>query len=116
LFEDRLMRGTLGHKEEGAIASSRKLHNDRLHNLYSSPNIIGMIKLRRMKWAGYVTRMGEIRNAYKISVGNPEGKRGICRPSRRWEDNVKLMLRKHDIRVCVCVVYIHMAKDTTVIG
>jgi hypothetical protein len=62
----------------------RKLHNEELHNLYSSPNIIRMIKSRRMRWAGHVPRMGETRNAYRILVGKPEGKRPLGRPRRRW--------------------------------
>jgi hypothetical protein len=57
----------------------RKIHNEELHNLYSSPSIIRMIKSRRMRWTGYVARMGEKRNAYRILVGNPEGKRPLGR-------------------------------------
>jgi hypothetical protein len=69
----------------------RKLHNEELHNLYSSP--IRMIKLRKMRWAGHVARMGEKRNAYRILVGNPEGKRPLRRPRRKWVDNIKMDLR-----------------------
>jgi hypothetical protein len=72
---------------------TRKLHNKELHNLYSSPNIIRMIKSRRMRWVGYVARMGETRNAYRILVVNPEGKRLLGRPRRRWVDNIKMDLR-----------------------
>jgi hypothetical protein len=68
--------------------------NEELHNLYSSPNIIRMIKSRRMKWAGHVARMGETRNAYRILVGKPEGKRPRGRPRRRGVDNIKIFLRK----------------------
>jgi transcription termination factor 2 len=70
----------------------RKLHNDELHNLYSSPNIIRMIKSRRMRWAGHVARMGETRNAYRILVGKSEGNRPLGRPRRRWVDNIKMDL------------------------
>jgi hypothetical protein len=63
----------------------RKLHNEELHNLYSAPNIIRMIKSRRMRWAGHVARMGETRNAYRILVGKPEGKRPLGRPRRRMD-------------------------------
>jgi hypothetical protein len=66
----------------------RELHNEELHNLYSSPNIIRMIKSRRNRWAGYVARMGETRNACRILVGQPEGKRPLGRPRRRWVDNI----------------------------
>jgi hypothetical protein len=70
----------------------RKLHNEELHNLYSSPSIIRMIKSRRMTWAGHVARMGEKRNAYRILVGKPEGKRPLGRPRCRWVDNIKMDL------------------------
>jgi hypothetical protein len=70
----------------------RKLHNEELHNLYSSPSTIRMIKSRRMRWEGHVARMGEKRNAYRILVGNPEGKRSLGRPKRRWVDNIKVDL------------------------
>jgi hypothetical protein len=71
----------------------RKLHNEELHNLYSSPNIIKIIKSRRMRWAGHVERMGETRNAYRILVGKPEGKRPLGRPRRRCVNNIKIYLR-----------------------
>jgi hypothetical protein len=72
----------------------RKLHNEELHNLYSSPSIIRMIKSRRMIWAGHVAQMEKKRNAYRILVGEPEGKRPVGRPRRRWVDNIKMDLRK----------------------
>nr|KAJ4449996.1 hypothetical protein ANN_01403 [Periplaneta americana] len=65
-----------------------------LHALYSSPDIIRNIKSRRLRWAGHVVRMGESRNAYRVLVGRPEGKRPLGSPSRRWEDNIKMDLRK----------------------
>jgi hypothetical protein len=72
----------------------RKLHNEELHNLYSSPNIIRMFKSIRMRWAGHVARLGETRNAYRLLVGKPEGKRSLGRPRRRWVDNIKVYLRE----------------------
>jgi hypothetical protein len=69
------------------------LHNDELHSLYSSPNIVRVIKSRRMKWAGHVARMGEGRGVYRVLVGRPEGKRPLGRLSRRWEDNIKMNLK-----------------------
>jgi hypothetical protein len=72
----------------------RKLHNEELHNLYSSPSIIRIIKSRRMRWTGHVARMGEKRNVYRILVGKPEGKRQLGRPRRRWVDNIKMDLRE----------------------
>jgi hypothetical protein len=74
-------------EEEG---SRRKLHNDELHSLYSSPNILRVIKSRRMRWAGHVARMGEGRVTYMVLVGRPVGKKPLGRPRRRWEDNIKL--------------------------
>jgi hypothetical protein len=63
-----------------------------LHNLYSSPNIIRIINSRRMRWAGHVARMGEKSNAYRILVGNPEGKKPLVKPRRRWVDDIKIDL------------------------
>jgi hypothetical protein len=74
--------------------SWRKLHNDELHSLYSSPNIVRVIKSKRMRWAGHVARMGEGRSVYRVLVGKPEGKRPLGRPRRRWEDNIKMDLRE----------------------
>jgi hypothetical protein len=74
--------------------SWRKLHNDELHSLYSSPNIVRAIKSRRTRWAGHVARMGERRGAYKVLGGRPEGKRPLGRPRRRWEGNIKMDLRE----------------------
>jgi hypothetical protein len=71
----------------------RKLHNEELHNLYSSPSIIRMIKSRRMRWAGHVAPM-EKRNTYRILVRKPEGKRPLGIPSRSWVDNIKMDLRE----------------------
>jgi hypothetical protein len=70
----------------------RKLHNEELHDLYSSPSIIRIIKSRRMRWAGHVARMGEKRNAYILLVGKPEGKRPLRRPRCRWVDNIRMDL------------------------
>jgi hypothetical protein len=67
-----------------------KLHNEELHNLYCSASIIRMIKSRRMRWTGHVARMGETRNACRILVGKPEGKRPLLRPRGRWVDNIKM--------------------------
>jgi hypothetical protein len=72
----------------------RKLHNDELHNLYSSSNIIGMIKSRRRRWAGHVARMREGRGVYRVLFERLEGKRPLGRPRRRWEDNINIDLRE----------------------
>jgi hypothetical protein len=70
----------------------RKLHNEELHGLYSSPSIVRVIKARRMRWVGHVAHMGEVRGAYNILVGRPEGRRPLGRPRRRWENNIKMDL------------------------
>jgi hypothetical protein len=69
-----------------------KLHNEELHDLYSSPSIIITIKARRMRWAGHVAGMGEKRNAYRLLVGMPEGRGPLGRPKRRWLDNIRMDL------------------------
>jgi hypothetical protein len=74
--------------------SWRKLRNDELHNLYSSPNIVRVIKSRRMRWAGHAARMEEGIYVYRFLVGRPEGKRPLGRPMRRWENNIKMDLRE----------------------
>jgi hypothetical protein len=82
-----------GAKMNEVMGGWRKLHNEELHNYYCSPSIIRMIKSRRMRWAGHIDRMGEKRSAYRILLGNLEGNRPLERPSRRWEDNIKIELR-----------------------
>ena len=72
----------------------RKLHNEELNELFSLPNIVRVVKLRRMRWAGHVARMGEDRGVHRVLVGKPEGKRPLGRPRRRWEDNIKMDLQK----------------------
>jgi hypothetical protein len=89
VFENSVLRRIFGPKRE-EDGSWRKLHNDVLHNLYSSSNIVRLIKSRRMRWAGHVTRMWERRGVYRVLVGRPEVKRPIGRPRRKWEDNIKL--------------------------
>jgi hypothetical protein len=86
----------LGPKRE-EDGSWRKLHNDELHNLYSSPNIGRVIKARRLRWAGHVVRMGEERGVYRVVGGSPEGKRPLGRSRPKWEDNIKLDLREMGI-------------------
>jgi hypothetical protein len=87
------VRGVFGLKRDEMVRGWQKLHEE-LHNLYCSPSIIRIIKSRRMRWTGNGTRMGEKRNAYRILVGKPEGKRSLKRPRRRWEDNVIMDLRE----------------------
>jgi hypothetical protein len=91
VFENRVLR-IFGPKRDGVTGGWRKLHNEEIHNLYSSPSIIRIIKSRRMRWTGHVARMGEKRNVYRLLVGKPEGSRPLGRPRRRWMDNIKMDL------------------------
>ncbi|KAJ4436783.1 hypothetical protein ANN_16915 [Periplaneta americana] len=94
VFENKVLRKIFGAKRDEVTGEWRKLHNTELHALYSSPDIIRNIKSRRLRWAGHVARMGESRNAYRMLVGRPEGKRPLGRPRRTWEDNIKMDLRE----------------------
>jgi hypothetical protein len=96
VFENWVMR-IFGTKRDEVTGSWRKLHNEELHNLYYSSSTIRIIKSRRMRRAGHVARMGEKRNAYRILVGKPEGKRPLGRPRRRWVANIKKDLREDAI-------------------
>jgi hypothetical protein len=89
-FENRALR-IFGPKRDGVTGGWRKLRKKELHNLYSSPSIIRIIKSRRMRWARHVARMRE-KAAYKLLVRKPEGKRPLGRPRRRWIDNIKIDL------------------------
>ncbi|KAJ4449275.1 hypothetical protein ANN_00673 [Periplaneta americana] len=82
-FENKVLRKIFGAKRDEVTGEWRKLHNAELHALYSSPDIIRNIKSRRLRWGGHVARMGESRNAYRVLVGRPEGKRPLGRPRRR---------------------------------
>jgi hypothetical protein len=93
VFENKGLRRIFGPRRDEVMGDWRKLHNEELHNLYSSPNIIRKIKSRRMRWAGHVARMAES-NAYRILVGKPEGKRPLERPRRRRADNIKINLKE----------------------
>jgi hypothetical protein len=90
VFENRVLRRIFGPKRDEVTGEWSKLHNEELHSLYSSPNIIRQIKSRRMRWAGHVARMGEERNVYKVLMEKPEGKRPLGRPRRRWEDGIRM--------------------------
>ncbi|KAJ4432150.1 hypothetical protein ANN_20766 [Periplaneta americana] len=94
VFENKVLTKIFGAKRDEVTGEWRKLHNAELHALYSSPDIIRNIKSRRLRWAGHVARMGESRNAYRVLVGRPEGKRPLGRPRRRWENNIKMDLRE----------------------
>jgi hypothetical protein len=95
-FENRMLRRIFGPKRE-EDGSWRKLHNDELHSLYSSPNIVRVIKSRRIRWAGHVARMGERRGVYRVLVGRPKGKRPLGRPRRSWRIKLRWTLRRYGL-------------------
>ena len=72
----------------------RRLHNEKLNDLYSSPNILRVIKSSTMRWAVHVARMGEERGVYRVLLGKPEGKRPLGRPRRRWVNNIRMDLQE----------------------
>jgi hypothetical protein len=92
VFENRVQRRIFGPKRDEVAGERRKLHNKELHDLYSSPSIMRIIKSRRMRWKGHVARLGENRNAYRLLVGKPEGKGPLGRPRRRWVGNIRMDL------------------------
>jgi hypothetical protein len=92
VFENRVLRRIFGPKADEVTGEWRKLHNKDLRDLYSSPSIIRIIKSRRMRWADHVARKGEKRNAYRLLVEKPEGKRPLGRPRRKWVDNIRMEL------------------------
>jgi hypothetical protein len=97
VFENRVLRRIFGPKRDEERGGWRKLHNEELRNFSSSPSIIRIIKSRRMRWAGHVARRGKKKkkkNAYRILVGKPEGKRPLGRQRRRRVDNIKMDLRE----------------------
>jgi len=94
VFENRLLRKVFGPKRDEVTGEWRKLHNEELNDLYCLLNIVRVVKSRRMRWAGYVARMGEDRGVQRVLVGKPEGKRPLGRQRRRWEDNIKMDLQE----------------------
>jgi len=84
MFENRVLRRIFWPKRDEMTGEWRKLHNEELSDLYSSPNIVRVIKSQRMRWAGHVARMGERKGIYRVLVGEPEGKRPLGRPRHRW--------------------------------
>jgi hypothetical protein len=94
LFENRVLRRVFGPKRDEVTGEWRKLHNEELNDLYFLPNIVRVIKSRRMRWAGYVAGMGEDRVVHRVLVEKPQEKRPLARPRRRWEDNIMVDLQE----------------------
>jgi hypothetical protein len=94
VFENRVLRRVFGSKRDEVTGEWRKLHTEELNDLYSSPNVVQVVKSRQMRWAGHVARMGEDRGVHRVLVGKPEGKRPLGRPRCRWEDNIKMDLQE----------------------
>jgi hypothetical protein len=94
MFENRVLRKVFRSKRDEVIREWRRLHNEELYDLYSSPNIIQVIKSGIMRWTGDVACMGETRSSYGVSVGKRKEKRPLERPRRRWEGNIKIDLQE----------------------
>ena len=108
VFENKVLRKIFGTKRDEVTRKWRKLHNEELNNLYTSPNIVRVIKSRRMRWAGHVARMGEGRCVNMVLVRKPEGRRPLWRPRHRWEDNIRMALQEVG---CGCVDWMELAQD-----
>jgi len=93
VFQNMVLRRIFRPRKEYVTGEWRRVHNEELNDLYSSPNIVRVIKSRRMRWAGNVARMGEERGVYRVLLGKPEGKRPLGRPRRRWVDNIRMDLQ-----------------------
>ena len=108
VFENMVLRRAFGPRRDEVAGEWRRLHNGELNDLYSSPNIVRVIKSRRMRWAGHVARMGEERGVYRVLLGKPEGRRSLGRPRRRWVDNIRMDLQEVE---CGYMDWIVLAQD-----
>jgi len=106
VFENRVLRRIFGSEGGGGVW--KKLHNEELNDLYSSPNIVRVIKSRRVRWVGHVASMEESRGVYRVLVGKPERKRPLGRPRHRWEVNIKMDLQEVG---CGGITWIELAQD-----
>jgi len=94
VFENRVFRRIFGPRRDEVMVEWRRLHNEELNDLHSSPNIVRVIKSRKMRWAGHVARMAEERGVYRVLMGKPEGKRPLGRPRRKWAYNIRTDLQE----------------------
>ena len=108
MFENRVLKRIYRTRRDEVTRKWRRLHNEELNDLYFSPNIVRVIKWRRMRWAGHVARMGEERGVYRALVGIPVGRRPLGRPRRRWVDNIRMDLQEVG---CVYMDWIGLAQN-----
>ena len=108
VFENKVLRRIFGPRRNEVTRDWRRLYNEELNDLYSSPNFMWVIKSRRMRWTGHVAHMGEERVVYRVLVGKPEGKRPLGRPRRRWVNNIRVDLQEVG---CGYVDWIGLAQD-----
>jgi len=94
VFESGVLKRIFGHKRDEVTVEWRKLHNEELNDLYSSTNIIQVMKLRRLRWAGHVACMGKRRIAYRVLEGKTDGRRPLGRPRHKWEDKFRWFFRR----------------------
>jgi len=106
VFENMVLRRIFGPRRDEVTGDWRRLHNEELNDLYSSPNIVRVIKSRRMRWVGHVAHMDEEREVYRVLVGKPERRRPLGRPRRRWMDNIRM-----DLQEVGCGYWIGLAQD-----
>ena len=108
MFENMVLRRIFGHRRDEVTGEWRSLHNEKLNDFYCSPNIVRVIKSRRMRWTGHVARMVEEKGVYRVLVGKVEGKRPLGRPRRRWVDNIMMDLQEVG---CGYMDWIGLARD-----
>jgi hypothetical protein len=108
VFENMVLRRIFYPRRDEVTMEWRRLPNEELNDLYSTPNIVRVIKWRRIRWAGHVARMGEEKGVYRILVGKPEGRRPLGRPRRRWVNNIRMGI--HDVG-CGYMEWIGLAQD-----
>ena len=108
VLKNKVYRKIFEAKRDKITREWRNLHNAELHALYSSPNVIRNLKSRRLRWSGYVARMEQSRNAYRVLVGKPEAERSLEMPTSRWEENIKMDLREV---VCYPGEWINLTED-----
>ena len=108
VFENMVLRRIFGPRSDEVTGEWRRLHNEEPDDLYSSPNILQVIKSRRMRWAGHVARIGEESGVYRVLLGKPEGRRPLGRPRHRWVDNIKMGLQ---VVGCGYMDWIGLAQD-----